>query len=183
MGRITMRHVALFLLTLTLSSFSLAEFEIPNEFEDGQVTSASQMNENFQALKAEIEMLRGQLEFRKETQKTTFVGVTDAKFDGAGGLLAMGQACDAMVSGSFFCSSLDYHTSHKPNDITITSDAWVNYLPDQPTYDSYNLGQQCFGWKNNSDRGVNSSVHYINHDGNLSRDGNCINQKSVACCK
>lgn len=163
-----------------ISSFALADFEIPNQFEDGQVTSASQMNENFQALKSEIEALKSQLDASTENNKVTFVGVTEEKFDGAGGLLAMGQACDAMVNGSFFCSSLDYHTSHKPNNITIESDAWVNYLSDHITSDSFSLWQHCVGWKSN---GSSGSAHYIDHNGNLNRDGNCMAQKSVACCK
>ena len=45
----------------------MADFEIPNQFEDGQVTSASQMNENFQALKSEIEALKVNL---RPVQKT-----------------------------------------------------------------------------------------------------------------
>ena len=49
-----MKKLTIFIMSTIISSFALADFEIPNQFEDGQVTSASQMNENFQALKAEI---------------------------------------------------------------------------------------------------------------------------------
>ena len=172
-----MKKITIFVVSTIISNFSLADFEIPNQFEDGQVTSASQMNENFQALKSEIEALKSQLEASAENNKVTFVGVTEEKFDGAGGLLAMGQACDAMVTGSFFCSSRDYHTSHKPNNITITSDAWLNYIPDNIDSTSW---QVCIDWRNNSN---SNSAHYIAHNGSLMRDGNCMNQKSVACCK
>ena len=57
-------------LLLSNSSFSV---EIPNHFEDGQVTSASQMNENFQALKVEIEALKSQLTSQANNQ-VNFIG-------------------------------------------------------------------------------------------------------------
>ena len=58
------------MLSTIISSSALAEFEIPNEFEDGQVTSASQMNENFQALKVEIEILKNQIsEYSQITER------------------------------------------------------------------------------------------------------------------
>ena len=57
-----------------LLSANVIAVEIPNQFEDGQVTSASQMNENFQALKAELEAQRALIEANLGNQKVVFRG-------------------------------------------------------------------------------------------------------------
>jgi len=166
-----MKYLTVFLLTLALSSYSLAEFEIPNEFEDGQVTSASQMNENFQALKAEIEILKTQIEEKHES-RTTLVGITEEKFNGAGGLAAMGKACDRMLAKSYVCQYYDLMRGNIPENISL-SDAWL--LDGRTTSNS-----SCNVFRE-ANPGEYSWALYSN--GNIRRSMPCESQIGVACCK
>ena len=76
-----MKSLTNILFALLLSANVLA-VEIPNQFEDGQVTSASQMNENFQALKAELEAQRALIEANLGNQKVVFQGFSAESMDG-----------------------------------------------------------------------------------------------------
>lgn len=93
-------------LTYTLFAFFLSAnifaVEIPNQFEDGQVTSASQMNENFQALKVEIEALKTQLEQSQTKPKVEFKGYSEP-IAGSSGVADLAAACDAVSTGSRIC--------------------------------------------------------------------------------
>ena len=62
------------------------------------MTSASQMNENFQALKAELEAQRALIEANLGNQKWFFR--VFSSINGGQGLLAMQQACHNLVAGS-----------------------------------------------------------------------------------
>ena len=85
-----------------LVSAAASAVEIPNQFEDGQVTSASQMNENFQALKVEIEALKAQLEQSQTEPKVEFKGYS-APISGSSGVAELAAACDAVLTGSRIC--------------------------------------------------------------------------------
>ena len=124
MGRIIMKSFTYIFLALLLSNSSFA-VEIPNQFEDGQVTSASQMNENFQVLKVEIESLKAQLEALNKTNKVTFVGVTNEQFSGNAGIVTVGQACDSMYKNSYVCGLGTFRDSIKPNDVFLSKEAWI----------------------------------------------------------
>jgi hypothetical protein len=157
------------LLALLLSANVFA-VEIPNQFEDGQVTSASQMNENFQALKAEIEALKSQLDASTESNKVTFVGVTEEKFAGNGGLIAIGKACDAMVKNSVICTKDMYRKSIKPEEVEINGFGWL-------LEESSSNGCRDFTYNANGTTNLG-----INSYGNVSF-GNCMNMHGIACCK
>jgi hypothetical protein len=162
---------------LLLSSNVIA-VDIPNQFEDGQVTSASQMNENFQALKVEIEALKSQLEESINNNKVTFVGVTEEQFTGISSFLAMGQACNSMEDGSFFCSAKDYRTSIKPANISFDSEAWLSGYHENYPIEVYYYN--CSGWTSN---GLEDAVT-INNLGNVQATTiNCATPRPVACCK
>ncbi len=98
----------LFALLLSANAFAV---EIPNQFEDGQVTSASQMNENFQALKAELNAQRALLEANLGAQNTVFQGFSLNTVDGGAGLVAMQQACNNFSSGSHVCTTSEFAQS------------------------------------------------------------------------
>jgi hypothetical protein len=49
-----MKKLLLLSLTLTSSIALASELNVPNQFEDGQVTSAAQMNANFDAIQAAV---------------------------------------------------------------------------------------------------------------------------------
>jgi len=203
MGRITMKHLSLFLLTLTLNSFSLAEFEIPNEFEDGQVTSASQMNENFQALKAELNAQRALLEANLGSQNAVFQGFSSNTVDGAAGLVAMQQACNNFSSGSHVCTTSEFAQSSYNEtafvDLQDGDTAWlliniggsadgsysgtvdsieINGLTSTSSRNTYANGS-CWGWTDN-----NSSTYglVVSPSGSISSTS-CSNSRPVACCK
>jgi hypothetical protein len=113
------------LLALLLSANVFA-VEIPNQFEDGQVTSASQMNENFQALKAELEAQRALIEANLGNQKVVFQGFSAESMDGAQGMLAMQQACHNLVAGSHVCKDTEIALSpYNPSAQNLEGSAWL----------------------------------------------------------
>ena len=98
-----MKKVTIFVMSTIISSFALADFEVPNQFEDGQVTSASQMNENFQALKSEIEILKAQLEQNQTKPIGEFQGYSEP-IAGNSGIAEFSVACEAVTAGSRMCT-------------------------------------------------------------------------------
>ena len=67
----------LLILSLTLiSPFPLAsELNVPNQFEDGQVTSAQQMNANFEAIQAAVNDNHARIESMQQPTKAVFQAV------------------------------------------------------------------------------------------------------------
>ena len=157
-----------YIFLLQLLSFNSFAFEIPNHFEDGQVTSASQMNENFQALKSEIEILKNQIEEKQES-RTAFVGVTEEKFNGQGTIIEMIQACGRMLSGSHFCTEDVYVNSVKPENVEI-KEGWL-----LDTF--YYSHAHCSYFSNDY-----GSALALNNLGNITSSA-CTSQLGVACCK
>jgi hypothetical protein len=158
-----------YLLFVQLLSADVFAVEIPNEFQDGQVTSASQMNENFQALKVEIEILKTQIEENQGSQ-IAFVGVTEEKFNGSAGLVEMGKACNRMVAGSHICGHTQMMAILIPENISI-SDAW---LLNSSTYGPLNC---------NIFRDIFGNSWGINNNGYITKEMPCHSQIGVACCK
>ena len=79
----------LLFLTLTLiSSIAMAsELNVPNQFEDGQVTSAAQMNANFDAIQAAVNDNHARIESMQQPTKAVFQGFSTDSMDGGQGLL------------------------------------------------------------------------------------------------
>ena len=178
-------------LTYTLLAFLLSAniyaIEIPNQFEDGQVTSASQMNENFQALKVEIEALKNQLSEIQSNNRTQFRGFTSESMNGAVGFFEMLEACENFVAGSHVCS-VDEVLGTKRGDFamsTATGKAWI--LPSIKTERETQLGgyinqddtthRNCDNWQNSSNWGT-----FINGDGAFGTQ-ECSSLAKIACCK
>jgi hypothetical protein len=190
----------LFALLLSTNVFAV---EIPNQFEDGQVTSASQMNENFQALKAELEAQRALIEANLGNQKVVFQGFSAESMDGGQGLLAMQQACHNLVAGSHVCKDTEIALSpYNPNAQNLEGSAWVLFelgpsvagehytLQNSPIsfrrifdYHAY-LGDPkndrgCASWNRNTSDWRGAIV-----DSQLKgNDVPCSTQQKVACCK
>jgi hypothetical protein len=197
-----MKTLTYILLALLLSANVFA-VEIPNQFEDGQVTSASQMNENFQALKAELEAQRALIEANLGNHKVVFQGFSAESMDGGQGMLAMQQACHNLVPGSHVCKDTEIALSpYNPNAQNLEGSAWVLFelgssvagadytLQNSPIsfrrifsqdnhigQQSYDRGCGSWNWNTNSWRGaiVDSQLK-----GN---DVLCSTQQKVACCK
>ena len=191
------------LLALLLSANVFA-VEIPNQFEDGQVTSASQMNENFQALKAELEAQRALIEANLGNQKVVFQGFSAESMDGGQGMLAMQQACHNLVAGSHVCKDTEIALSpYNPNAQNLEGRAWtlreggslsapyldhlfqasplslsdIHINAGSSTGDYFEDSFSCRGWKVTSASGaiVESSLSFSTTT--------CTNSIKVACCK
>ena len=120
----------LLLLTLTLtSSIALAsELNVPNQFEDGQVTSAAQMNANFDAIQAAVNDNHARIESMQQPTKAVFQGFSTDSMNGGQGLIAMQQACHNFVPGSHICNTTEFAESPYNADAAATmadSSAWV----------------------------------------------------------
>lgn len=183
------------LLALLLSANVFA-VEIPNQFEDGQVTSASQMNENFQALKAELEVLEARITSLEgvsmsNNTKPILVGFSENSFAGTAGLGPMNKACSNQYSGSFFCSTKDIIES-STNELlldTLSDFAWIRpYNMASQSYHTVDISGilsgddtlSCMGWLTGpyeGDRGM-----ALTKEGNL-RSQLCMLSAPVACCK
>jgi hypothetical protein len=177
------------LLALLLSANVIA-VEIPNQFEDGQVTSASQMNENFQALKVEIEALKSQLTSQADNQ-VNFIGYSEDSMNGGAGFFAMLQACENFASGSHVCNTDEFLGSQYSESAmsTVSGDAWI--LPSIVAAGStgwskfgvvLNNGEtyrNCKNWSQ-STYDFNGSAILT---GGVTSALSCTNVLKVACCK
>jgi hypothetical protein len=114
-----MSKLTIFMFSTIISSFALADFEVPNQFEDGQVTSASQMNENFQALKSEIEILRAQLEQNQASTKVQFQGFSTETVSGDSAGDTFARACHNFVPKSRVCMDHEVFLSTFDNTLSI----------------------------------------------------------------
>jgi hypothetical protein len=194
----------LFVLLLSANVFAV---EIPNQFEDGQVTSASQMNENFQALKAELEAQRALIEANLGNQKVVFQGFSAESMDGGQGMLAMQQACHNLVAGSHVCKDTEIALSpYNPNAQNLAGHAWVisemgsvlgggdsqggffiqssplslfGLTRDGRDYYNTNKSRSCGGWRTIIDTYKGATTDSLL---SFSRSS-CSNQQKVACCK
>ena len=194
-----MKTLTYTILALLLSA-NIYAVEIPNQFEDGQVTSASQMNENFQALKAELEAQRALIEANLGNQKVVFQGFSAESMDGGQGLLAMQQACHNLVAGSHVCKDTEIALSPYNSDVhNLEGKAWVlsdmdssgagnsavfSHSPLSLRYyygnhSDSNMIKSCRGWATNSTtyRGANVSSDL------KFQDSLCNSSLKIACCK
>lgn len=170
-----MKHLTLFLLTLVLNSFTLAEFEIPYKFEDGQLTSAAEMNANFQAIKAAIDTMNA-----AQSDVVTFQGFSNETVPGnsSGDLFA--KACHDLVPESRVC--LIHEIFLSPFDDSKTIPAGHAWLYKEKVGEKTSTGTANF-YKYSGcpfdDRG-----HFI-YDGTYGYQTSCNAENSfaVACCK
>jgi len=114
-----MKYLTFIFVVLLLSATTYA-VDIPNQFEDGQVTSASQMNENFQALKVEIEALKAQFEQSQTPPKVDFKGFSEP-VDSSSGIFNFNKACNTAFPESRICSAKELTFSVITEDISIPS--------------------------------------------------------------
>ena len=202
-----MKTLTYTILALLLSA-NIYAVEIPNQFEDGQVTSASQMNENFQALKAELEAQRALIEANLGNQKVVFQGFSAESMDGGQGLLAMQQACHNLVAGSHVCKDTEIALSpYNPNAQNLEGSAWVISENRQTTNSVsngslfqlsplslhsrkstlYSFGDDdfgkfdrgCGGWGSINTEFLGATVNNVLNFETRS----CESQQKVACCK
>ena len=163
-----MKKITIFVMSTIISSFALADFEIPNQFEDGQVTSASQMNENFQALKSEIEILRAQLEQNQASTKVQFQGFSEPFPASNASIDTFKQACHAVSPGSRICNSDEIvYADYDPENLLGDTSAWIinSTEPDKVCWQS----------------GYGSIISYGRFTSTTTSCGSGM--RGVACCK
>ena len=187
-----MKKLLLLTLTITSSIAMASELNVPNQFEDGQVTSAAQMNANFDAIQAAVNDNHARIETMQQPTKAVFQGFSTDSMNGGQGLIAMQQACHNFVPGSHICNITEFAESpYNPQALeSMTDDAWIllNFANggsehSSPT-DKYGLKQtgdyynyNCEGWS-----GTNRNGLYVSPSGKLEHM-QCSLGNKIACCK
>jgi hypothetical protein len=187
-----MKKLLLLTLTLTSSIAMASELNVPNQFEDGQVTSAEQMNANFEAIQAAVNDNHARIESMQQPTKAVFQGFSTDSMNGGQGLIAMQQACHNFVPGSHICNTTEFAESPYSAEAVATmagSNAWVlikavgigssnatdatgSKRPDNP------YKHTCTGY---SDSGSYHGTR-INSAGKI-LGADCSAEYKIACCK
>ncbi|HCL69291.1 MAG TPA: hypothetical protein DIC49_07215 [Gammaproteobacteria bacterium] len=103
------------------------ELTVPNQFSNGQATSASEMNANFSAVESAVNDNDQRISQLEGQGPVVFQGFSLSTIDGAQGLRTMTQACDSTYPGSRMCSTAEYRDSpFNPNAENLDSPAWIN---------------------------------------------------------
>jgi hypothetical protein len=185
----------LLILSLTLiSTIGLAsELNVPNQFEDGQVTSAEQMNANFEAIQAAVNDNHARIESMQQPSKAVFQGFSTVTMNGGQGLIAMQQACHNFVPDSHICNTTEFAESpyNAAAVETMTGTAWVLAKPlslgngstvdTSGLSDSSSRNRNCQGWSRaTEDTYVRGLI--ITSGGQIAIS-QCSNIRFIACCK
>ena len=188
-----MKKLLLLTLTITSSIAMASELNVPNQFEDGQVTSAAQMNANFDAIQAAVNDNHARIETMQQPTKAVFQGFSTDSMNGGQGLIAMQQACHNFVPGSHICNITEFAESpYNPQAVeSMTGSAWIlsnfsvndgrsDFVMDKNGIGRYYMNSTvtCDAWTDQS--GSNGTS--INDKGDLTTQL-CSNSFQVACCK
>ena len=179
---------------LAFSNMALGQ-QVPNTFQPGNPIVASEVNANFDALEAEIAVLKAQVETLQSTSGNAlpqYVGVSSGTIDGAQGIRAMTELCHADYPGSRMCTVEEYvKTSNFPTAVAASA-AWIYtdsvqaygvgersayydlYMPTPITFPS----TSCYGWTHASSTGLT-----LLPQGSIQKDSLCSEARPVACCK
>jgi len=187
-----MKKLLLLSLTLTSSIALASELNVPNQFEDGQVTSAAQMNANFDAIQAAVNDNHARIESMQQPTKAVFQGFSTDSMNGGQGLIAMQQACHNFVPGSHICNTTEFAESPYNADAAATmadSHAWALIEAIGTGYgisaDASGLQtgtsqtHSCNGWAIASNNIYGAA---INPEGKVERAA-CGIGRRIACCK
>jgi hypothetical protein len=190
-----MKKLLILSLLLTSSLALASQLNIPNQFEDGQVTSAEQMNANFEAIQAAVNDNHTRIESMQQPTKAVFQGFSTDSMNGGQGLIAMQQACHNFVPGSHICNTTEFSESPYNADAAATMvdyNAWVLTKIVAGTNSLFSLlglvkiddaqSLSCNGWSHTGDGGNGYYGTYITQDGQIDR-AYCLHTKKIACCK
>ena len=185
-----MKKLLILSLTLISSIATASQLNVPNQFEDGQVTSAEQMNANFEAIQAAVNDNHARIESMQQPTKAVFQGFSTESMNGGQGLIAMQQACHNFVPGSHICNTTEFAESpyNAEAAATMTYRAWVlldtvtSYSGIHVTKDGNNFDNSytnCWGWYSNS---MTRRGAILLPSGSISQL-QCEYEAKIACCK
>ena len=185
-----MKKLLLLSLTLTSSIALASELNVPNQFEDGQVTSAAQMNANFDAIQAAVNDNHARIESMQHQTKAVFQGFSTDSMNGGQGLIAMQQACHNFVPGSHICNTTEFAESPYNAEAAATmadSHAWAlikaigvgNNYADASVLMTASGTRSCLGWFTASVGERGASINPLGKVGNAT----CDTVQRIACCK
>jgi hypothetical protein len=187
-----MKKLLLLTLTLTSSIAMASELNVPNQFEDGQVTSAAQMNANFDAIQAAVNDNHARIESMQQPTKAVFQGFSTDSMNGGQGLIAMQQACHNFVPGSHICNTTEFAESPYNADAAATmadSSAWVLI---KAVGSGYGNVTDASGLRASINAGEHTCLGYSVSSGNYGTRINgvgkvfsarCEMEYKIACCK
>ena len=111
MGALNTGHILkLFWMVVGVLCASMAvagELTVPNQFSNGQATSASEMNANFSAVESAVNDNDQRISQLEGNGPVVFQGFSDGTMNGGQGILNMTQACDATYQGSRMCTTTE----------------------------------------------------------------------------
>ncbi|MDB4431070.1 hypothetical protein N9137_01620 [Pseudomonadales bacterium] len=179
---------------LAFSNMALGQ-QVPNTFQPGNPIVASEVNANFDALEAEIAVLKAQVETLQSTSGNAlpqYVGVSSGTIDGGQGIRAMTELCHADYPGSRMCMTEEYvKTSNfptaeagasawiNPSQLVADSDGWTDNYTGIFLNTPYKLN--CRAWGSSSS-GSHESGTRVQAGGSFSNTF-CNSVLPVACCK
>ena len=205
MGALNTGHILkLFWMVVGVLCASMAvagELTVPNQFSNGQATSASEMNANFSAVESAVNDNDQRISQLEGNGPVVFQGFSDGTMNGAQGVLTMTQACDASYQGSRMCTTTEFRDS--PFNSTagnLDTNAWINPVVigigsgsggGSPAYGALEVVSgviledpqytTCRGWRatNREGTAVTPTGQIIVGDSAVG----CSNEYRVACCK
>lgn len=187
----TFKTIILTIFSLGVFSTQASELEIPNTFVDGEVTSASEMNANFEAIKAAVNDNHSQINSSGGESRSQFIGFSATKLNGAGGIFAMQQACHNLSANSHVCDNSEISGSAFSSSAmsTIEGDndvAWMRlklaggeFTAEDGSWGNNINSQSCKGWGDASTSLTGAAIYGSGANDYLS----CEVLAKVACCR
>ena len=185
------KYIFRIITVLSISFFGISivgasELVIPNQFSDGQVTSASEMNENFAAIAAAVNDNNSRLSggVGSSSSSQGFLAFSSAKINGGSGLYEMQKICNDFSAGSRVCTINEIVFSSYNASVSETlgePDQYGNYPKRAWFLEELNGSylNSCYGWSDARDYFTAKSIA-----GNLTvGNSKCNIENSVACCK
>lgn len=177
---------------LLIVQVKASELEIPNTFEDGQVTSAAEMNANFEAIKAAVNdnhaLMTNILSLINDTSSelTGFVGFTPTAVDVNAGLFAVRQQCHNFVPKSKVCGTNDFYRGFwNQARFSVLEQVRNSEFENAIVLDSGNTSKatsNCFGFEvDTTESPYSPYVNVIDKEG-LSSQQACDVPAALACC-
>ena len=143
------------LTSLIIFSSSIVAHDLPNTFEAGQPIVASEVNENFAEIEAELNQIKSQLEAlasESTNDSPQFLGFTSPTILSELGLQAGREVCPTSFEGSNIC---------KPSDFQNLND-WSNFQYNSPLFllNAESEVNPCSSFSNSGGQAAVGAVSY-----------------------